>query len=100
MVDNEPRAVRVSKTADGITTITLDRQHRKNAVNPAAAKKLAAAFTAFEQDPDQKVCVFHGANGAFCAGFDLHDLAKPGSGAPEHAEYTEYVTDADKHRQG
>ena len=100
MGDNEPDAVRVSTTADGITTITLNREHCKNAVNPATAAKLVAAFAAFEQDAHQKVCVFHGANGTFCAGFDLHELAKSGSGAMDKIKYTEYVTDADKHRQG
>jgi hypothetical protein len=31
-VDHEPNAVQVSKTAKGITTITLSREHRRNAV--------------------------------------------------------------------
>lgn len=30
--DHEPNAVQVSKTADGITTITISRKHRRNAV--------------------------------------------------------------------
>lgn len=30
--DHEPNAVQVSKTADGITTITMSRKHRRNAV--------------------------------------------------------------------
>lgn len=31
-VDHEPNAVRVSKAAEGITTITISREHRRNAV--------------------------------------------------------------------
>ncbi|TFB05937.1 Carnitinyl-CoA dehydratase [Trichoderma ghanense] len=68
--------VQVSKSADGITTITIDRHHRRNAVDGPTARKLYEAFLAFEDDASQKVCVFHGAHGSFCAGFDLHEVAK------------------------
>ncbi|KAM5342039.1 hypothetical protein ACJ41O_015070 [Fusarium nematophilum] len=76
MADPEPQAVQVNKTREGITTITLNRQHRRNAVDGPTAKKLRDAFLSFEDDPAQRVCVFHGANGTFCAGFDLHEVAK------------------------
>ncbi|KAH8879956.1 ClpP/crotonase [Thozetella sp. PMI_491] len=78
MADTEPHAVQVTKTSNGITTITIDRNHRRNAVDGPTAKKLADAFLAYERDPSQKVCVFYGANGNFCAGFDLHEVAKYG----------------------
>jgi enoyl-CoA hydratase/carnithine racemase len=74
--DPEPDAVQVSTTPNGITTITINRQHRRNAVNGPTAKKLYEAFLAFEDDLSQKVCVFYGAHGTFCAGFDLHEVAK------------------------
>ena len=76
--DKEPNAVQVSKTADGITTITMNREHRRNAVDGPTGKKLTDALLDFENDPSQKVCVFYGANGTFCAGFDLHEVAKFG----------------------
>ncbi|KAJ0425608.1 ClpP/crotonase-like domain-containing protein [Aspergillus carlsbadensis] len=75
-IDNEPDAVQVSKTPEGITTITINRPHRRNAIDGPTGKKLTDAFLAFENDPSQKVCVFCGANGTFCAGFDLHEVAK------------------------
>ncbi|TPX18739.1 uncharacterized protein E0L32_002596 [Thyridium curvatum] len=78
MADAEPQAVEVNKTADGITTITINRPHRRNAIDGATGRKLTDAFLAFEDDPSQKVCVFYGANGTFCAGFDLHEVAKWG----------------------
>jgi enoyl-CoA hydratase/carnithine racemase len=74
--DNEPDAVLVDKSPDGITTITINREHRKNAVDGPTGKKLTDAFLAFENDPTQQVCVFYGAHGTFCAGFDLHEVAK------------------------
>ncbi|KAL1622585.1 hypothetical protein SLS56_008696 [Neofusicoccum ribis] len=76
MTDAEPQAVQVDKTADGITTITINRLHRRNAIDGPTAKRLTEAFLEFENDPAQKVCVFYGANGTFCAGFDLHEIAK------------------------
>ncbi|KAJ6445374.1 carnitinyl-CoA dehydratase [Purpureocillium lavendulum] len=76
MADPEPNAVQVSKTEHGITTITINRHHRRNAIDGPTGRKLTDAFLDFEQDASQKVCVFHGAHGTFCAGFDLHEVAK------------------------
>ncbi|KAJ0307907.1 hypothetical protein COL5a_008142 [Colletotrichum fioriniae] len=78
MAYNGPQEVQVTKSSDGITTITINREHRRNAIDGPTARKLTDAFLAFENDPFQKVCVFNGANGTFCAGFDLHEVAKYG----------------------
>lgn len=67
-----------------IATITIDRAARRNAVNPATARKLYTAFLEFENDVTQKVCVFHGANGTFCAGADLQELANSRSTEEPH----------------
>jgi len=77
-MDEEPSAVIYNSSSTGITTISIDRAARRNAVNPATARKLYDAFLRFEDDPTQKVCVFHGDNGTFCAGADLQELAKSG----------------------
>jgi len=62
--------VRVEK--DGpVTTVIIDRREARNAVNPAMATELAAAFAAFDDDDAARVGVFYGAHGTFCAGFDL-----------------------------
>lgn len=83
--DPEPDAVRVATSPEGITTITLSRPHRRNAINPPTARKLYAALVAFDRDPAQKVAILHGAGGTFCAGGDLHDLAdSSSSGATKH----------------
>ena len=54
-----------------IWIVTLDRPDVRNAVDTPTAHALHAAFLAFEDDPDARVAVFHGANGHFCAGWDL-----------------------------
>jgi len=45
------------------------------ATDGPTARKLYEAFISFENDPTQKVCVFYGDHGNFCAGFDLHELS-------------------------
>jgi enoyl-CoA hydratase len=66
-------SVRVEQ--DGpITTITLDRPEKRNAVDRATAEALAAAFRAFDADGSQSVAVLTGVGGTFCAGADLTGL--------------------------
>lgn len=59
-----------------ITIVTLNRPDVRNAVDAATAQALYEAFVAFERDADARVAVFHGANGHFCAGWDLQAGAK------------------------
>lgn len=54
-----------------IRTVTIDRPHCRNAVDPATADALRAAFAEFEADDSAAVAILTGAGGHFCAGFDL-----------------------------
>jgi enoyl-CoA hydratase len=54
-----------------VTTVILERPDARNAVDPATADALVAAFEAFNRDPDARVAVFFGSHGTFCAGWDL-----------------------------
>ena len=69
-----------SEYRDGITVVTLNRSDVRNAVDADTARALHAAFLAFDDDPASHVAVFHGANGHFCAGWDLQ------AGARLHAQ--------------
>jgi enoyl-CoA hydratase len=52
--------------------ITIDRQHRRNAVDGETAAALHEAYLRFEADHDARVLVLTGAGGvSFCAGADL-----------------------------
>ncbi len=52
--------------------ITIDRQHRRNAVDGPTAEALHAAYLRFEADEQVRVLVLTGAGDvAFCAGADL-----------------------------
>jgi enoyl-CoA hydratase len=59
-----------------VTVVTIDRPHRRNAVDPATASALLDAFTAFDADPSSAVAVLTGSDGTFCAGADLQSLAE------------------------
>ena len=61
---------------DQVTVVTLDRPDVRNAVDADTARALYQAFVEFEADADARVAVFHGANGHFCAGWDLQAAAK------------------------
>ncbi len=63
-------SVQVEKSG-AVTTVILERPDARNAVDPATADALVAAFEAFDRDPDARVGVFFGSHGAFCAGWDL-----------------------------
>lgn len=82
--DSEPDAVQYAPSSKGITTITLDRSSRRNAVDPSTARKLYEAFVKYEADDTQKVCVFYGANGTFCAGADLQAVANTSTADTKH----------------
>ncbi len=67
MID-EVRYERVGAAA----VLTIDRQHRRNAVDGPTAERLRDGVHAFEADDGARVLVICGAGGtAFCAGADL-----------------------------
>jgi enoyl-CoA hydratase len=51
--------------------VTIDRQHRRNAIDGATADALVAALERFEADDEARVMVLTGAGEAFCPGADL-----------------------------
>ena len=63
--------------ADGpVTTVTLSRPDRRNAVDRTTAEALADAFRAFDADDDARVGVLFGDHGTFCAGADLKAISE------------------------
>lgn len=59
-----------------IFTVTLDRPHRRNAIDGQTAQLLAAAFRSFEADKDLRVAILYGHGGHFCSGADLKAVAQ------------------------
>lgn len=66
-----------------VTIVTLDRPEVRNAVDADTARALYDAFIAFDEDPNARVAVFHGANGHFCAGWDLQFGARMAAESPD-----------------
>lgn len=63
--------------------VTIERPHRRNAVDAATAQALYDAFKAFDADEALDVAVLQGRGGYFCAGADLHAVSA-GQGNPFH----------------
>ena len=63
-------AVRIEKSGK-VWTVIHSRPESRNAMDPASADALVAAFLAFDRDPGAAVAVLWGEGGAFCAGWDL-----------------------------
>ncbi|MGW5753027.1 enoyl-CoA hydratase/isomerase family protein [Nocardia rhamnosiphila] len=61
---------------DGIATILLNRPHRKNAFTLEMLDHWAEALRSARTDPEVRVVLVTGADGAFCAGVDLDDFAE------------------------
>ncbi|MFC9664061.1 enoyl-CoA hydratase/isomerase family protein [Nocardia sp. NPDC127606] len=66
----EPATILVTGTGP-IRTLTLNRPHRRNALNPDLIDALDAALTEAEDDPNTRCLILAGAGKSFCAGGDL-----------------------------
>ena len=58
-----------------VVTVTIDRPQMRNAVDAATAGALVQSFRRFAADDELSVAVLAGADGNFCAGFDLKAIA-------------------------
>jgi enoyl-CoA hydratase len=76
MIDRMTGAVDEVRYDDrgAVAVVTIDRAHRRNAIDGRTAEALVAALERFEADDDACVMVLTGAGGAFCAGADLKAL--------------------------
>jgi enoyl-CoA hydratase/carnithine racemase len=63
---------------DGVAEITINRPHRRNAIDKPTADALAAALDALDAGDQVRVGIITGAGGYFCAGMDLKALTETG----------------------
>ncbi len=61
---------------DGLSTITMNRPERRNALSEAHLSDLLAAFRAAGEDPSCRAVILAGAGPAFCAGHDFADMVE------------------------
>jgi enoyl-CoA hydratase/carnithine racemase len=62
------------ETAGHVATVTLNRPHRRNALNYQAYDELEAALRAASEDPEVRAVIVTGADPAFCSGDDVAEI--------------------------
>ena len=63
-----------------VAVVTLNRPHRRNALNYQAYAELEAAFRSASDDPNVRCVVITGADPAFCSGDDVGEHLQAGRG--------------------
>lgn len=82
-------------THDGfVATLTLDRPEAKNALSGEMLVRMADAWTEVASNPDIRVVIVTGADGDFCAGADLKEMA---GGYGENEWTARFAADPDLH---
>ena len=61
-----------------ITTVTLNRPDKRNALNIELLDQLCGAIAAAEADSSQRIFILRGAGSVFCSGLDLAEAMEPG----------------------
>src|SRR5262249_59622148 len=56
---------------DGVTTVTLNRPEKRNAMSPQLHREMYDCLTDLKYDTETRVIVITGAGESFCAGQDL-----------------------------
>jgi len=64
-------SVLLSSDTDGVRTLTLNRPHRRNAIDAELWEALREALAQADGDPSVRTLVLTGAGGAFCSGADI-----------------------------
>ncbi|MGG1663690.1 enoyl-CoA hydratase/isomerase family protein [Brevibacillus sp. NRS-1366] len=69
------------KTEDQITTITLNRPDKLNALNTGMMLELREAFTFAKEDHETKVVILNAAGKSFCSGADISEFKSDSNGS-------------------
>lgn len=67
----------IEQTTESLTTLTLNRPEKRNALSVALVEALREAVIGAQQDARRRVLILRGAGPAFCAGLDLAEAASP-----------------------
>jgi len=73
--------------AEGVSTVTIDRPDKKNALTRAMYGALADAIDQAAADPAIRCLLLTGSGGVYCAGNDIADFrTRPEPDAPQHSK--------------
>lgn len=67
-----------------VLVVTLNRPEKRNAVNCEVMCRLYDAWQQLDRDDELRVAILTGNGSTFCAGMDLSEIGKLGSGKPEN----------------
>jgi enoyl-CoA hydratase/carnithine racemase len=72
---------------EGVATVTLKREKRRNALTFALWKRLGATFEALDQRRDVRAIVLTGSGTSFCAGADISEFGETRANAAQALDY-------------
>lgn len=76
---------------DQVTTVTLNRPHKRNAMNPQLNDEMLDALTRLAADPGTDVLVLTGVGDSFSAGMDLKEYFRDTEHDPVLSERTKWI---------
>ena len=85
-MSDDDRLVLRTDSAEGITTLTLNRPDKLNALNPSIFAAFREHVDAIAADPNVGCVVVTGAGRSFCAGHDLGSISKGERAPSRHFE--------------
>jgi enoyl-CoA hydratase/carnithine racemase len=68
--------ISLSRPTPAVAVVTIDRPARRNALNLAAWRDLAAAFRGLAGEREVRLVILTGSAGHFCAGADISEFAR------------------------
>jgi trans-feruloyl-CoA hydratase/vanillin synthase len=80
------------ETVDGITTVTLNRPDKRNAMSPALDEEMLDCLLGLEADPRTRVLILTGAGESWSAGMDLKLYFRELDGNPAGRVKAEWTT--------
>ncbi len=86
--------IRVSRRDEAVAVVSIDRQARRNALDLAAWRDIAAAFRGLAEDRGVRLVILTGAGGHFCAGADISEFARVRADSASGAAYETTVSAA------
>lgn len=88
--------ITVAHGAEGVATIRIDREEKRNAMSLAMWRGLASVFADLDADKSVRSIVLTGAGGTFCAGADISEFSGLRS-TPEDGTAYDRLVEAAEH---
>lgn len=79
------------ETVDRVTTVTLNRPDKRNAMNPQLNNEMLDVLSRLARDPETEVLVLTGAGDSFSAGMDLQQYFRDTDDDPVEQEHVRWV---------